>query len=292
MGVLNFFVNEKATLEILDLREIDEVAKKYPPNSDGSPSVSPTTADWNQMGKLADMFEDVGEAMQGDILNKTLNESGLVKFSEVSLSGSKKTFEVQFNPSDLQIEGHGGGRIMTTSAYNNNGSEQDTDSSGNVRMMPVPIHISLNVKLLFDNMNANECFLSAKTNIAPSEVGKSLVRGALNAAGKRSKKSVQQEVEGLIAALRSPYTRCITFNWGDISYTGVLNRVSAQYTMFNSSGEPVRAVVQLSLVCADQKVSAHSLGTWQNAYDGAFGKGSNSLVSWTQRAGNLFNFGK
>ena len=31
MGALNFFVNEKAVLEILDLREIDEVSKKNPP---------------------------------------------------------------------------------------------------------------------------------------------------------------------------------------------------------------------------------------------------------------------
>ena len=77
-----------------------------------------------------------------------------------------------------------------------------------------------------------------------------------------------------------------------MSYTGILNRVSAQYTMFNSSGIPVRAVVQLSLICADESISPNSLGSWQNAYETAFKGGSKSLVSWTQRAGSLFNFSK
>ena len=77
-----------------------------------------------------------------------------------------------------------------------------------------------------------------------------------------------------------------------MSYTGILNRVSAQYTMFNSSGIPVRAVVQLSLICADESISPNSLGSWQNAYETAFDGGSKSLVSWTQRAGSLVNFSK
>ena len=109
---------------------------------------------------------------------------------------------------------------------------------------------------------------------------------------KESTKEQLQEVEGLIAALRSPYTRCITFNWGDMSYEGVLNRVASQYTMFDSSGEPVRAVVQLSLICADEKVSPNSLGSWQDAYDTAFGGGSKSLVNAGQKLGSLLNIGR
>ena len=39
MGIQNFFVNEKAILEIMDLREIEDVAKKNPPNA---PNIVPT----------------------------------------------------------------------------------------------------------------------------------------------------------------------------------------------------------------------------------------------------------
>ena len=76
-----------------------------------------------------------------------------------------------------------------------------------------------------------------------------------------------------------------------MSYEGVLNRVASQYTMFNTSGEPVRAVVQLSLICADQNVNPHSLGSWQKAYNSAFGAG-NSLVNAGQKVGSLLNIGK
>lgn len=288
MGIQNFFVNEKAILEILDLREIEEVKKQNPPNADGSPSTALSLTDLSQMENLVNKVGDF--TTQSDFLEQTILGSGLNNLSGITLQGSKKQFQVQFNPSDLQIEGHGGGRMATTAF--NNVDEDGRSTAGVIDFKPVPIHINLNVKLLFDNMNANECFLSAKTNIAPSEMLKSVIKTGLTAAGKNRKMTVQQEVEGLIAALRSPYTRCITFNWGDMSYTGVLNRVSAQYTMFNSSGIPVRAVVQLSLVCADETVSPNSLGRWQDEYEKAFGAGSKSLVSWTQRAGSLFNFSK
>ena len=288
MGIQNFFVNEKAILEILDLREIDDVRKQNPPNADGSPSTALSMTDLSQLDTLTNMVGDF--TAQSDVLEQTIRGSGLNRLSGITLKGSKKQFQVQFNPSDLQIEGHGGGRMATT-AFNNT-DEHGRSGPAAIDFKPVPIHINLNVKLLFDNMNANECFLSAKTNIAPSEMAKSLIKTGLSAAGKNRKMTVQQEVEGLIAALRSPYTRCITFNWGDMSYTGVLNRVAAQYTMFNSSGIPVRAVVQLSLVCADETVSPNSLGRWQDEYEKAFGDGSQSLVSWTQKAGSMFNFSK
>ena len=288
MGALNFFVNEKAVLEILDLREIDEVSKKNPPNADGLPSTSLTMTDLSKMEEIASSVGDF--ATQSDVLEQTILGNSLQNVSGLNVHNSKKQFQVQFNPSDLQIEGHGGGRMATTSF--NNSNAKDKNGSGSIDFIPVPIYISLNVKLLFDRMDPNDCFLSAKTNVAPSEMGKSLIKTGLNAFGKNKKMTVQQEVEGLIAALRSPYTRCITFNWGDMSYTGILNRVSAQYTMFNSSGIPVRAVVQLSLICADESISPNSLGSWQNAYETAFDGGSKSLVSWTQRAGSLLNFSK
>lgn len=283
MGIKNFFTNEKAILEIFDMRELAEVTKETIPGSDSKESPQ-TITDSSAMSN----FKKTLGGNQLDAVNSFMQKRELINPKQFNLSGTKKQFEVQFNPSDLQIEGYGGGRVATTT-YNNSGDDDKTKPG--VVMMPMPVYVKMSVKLLFDRMDPSDSFLSAKTNIAPSELGKSVVKNVVKAATGK-KLTVQQEVEGLIAALRSPYTRCITFNWGDMSYQGVLNRVASQYTMFNSSGEPVRAVVQLSLVCADEKVSPNSLGAWQNAYEKAFGKGSTSLVNVGQKVGSLFNIGK
>lgn len=279
MGVANFFKNEKAILEILDLRGIQTATVHTVPGSDSKLPITPETSD-----RYRSMFS--GNAL--DTFDKLSSEWMYRELKD--FKGTKKKFEVQFNPNELNIEGYGGGRIATT-AYNNSGDKSKNVSS-NIVMMPMPVYIKLTVKLLFDRMDPSDSFLSAKTNIAASELARSAVKNTVKAASKKTKLTIQQEVEGLIAALRSPYTRCITFNWADMSYEGVLNRVASQYTMFNTSGEPVRAVVQLSLICADQNVNPHSLGSWQKAYNSAFGAGSSSLVNAGQKVGSLLNIGK
>lgn len=319
MGVQHFFVNEKAIIEILDLREMGEVSKEILPVSDGegkggsSPkilggsSLSKSASGWLGSSTAAAFTSNVG-SMASDTMNQL--QSALTRFpaeglattparDRMTMKGVKKTFEVQFNPADIQISGMGGGRVATT-AYNT-ADDQDRKVAGSITYGPAPVRINFNVRLFFDRMDANESFLSAKLNIAPSEMVKSAAQLAKTGINKVSQKlgkdsgnqsfSVQQEVEALMAALRSPYTRTISFYWGDMVYCGVLNRVSAQYVMFNSAGEPVRAYVQLSLICADKEVSPSSLGAWEHAYNGAFSK-DQSLVGWTQKVGSVLNFSK
>ena len=69
----------------------------------------------------------------------------------------------------------------------------------------------------------------------------------------------------------------------------MLNRVSSQYTMFNTTGEPIRAVVNLSIVCMDSKIDAGNMGVWEKVYTEAFGS-DQSLVNTTQKVGSLLNF--
>lgn len=283
MSAKNFFVNEKAVIEILDLREFGNLIERQVPSADKA------AASYLNDNALKNMAQSP-EATSGmlDLLNNA--EISLKKLSgldTLTMAGTKKTFEVQFNPSDLHLEGYGGGRIATTVYNKDDGS---SGGSGNIVYAAAPVNINLSVKLLFDRMDASESFLSAKTNIAVSELAKSAVSTALKKANK--KLTVQQEVEGLVAALRSPYTRKISFCWGDLCYTGVLNRVASQYTMFNTAGEPVRAYVQLSLICADESVSDASMGQWEQAYEKAFNGGSKSMTDWTQKAGSVLNFSK
>jgi len=97
-------------------------------------------------------------------------------------------------------------------------------------------------------------------------------------------------VEGFIGALRNENTRLITFNWGKLCYSGVLRRVGAEYTMFNVTGEPVRAKVGLTIMCADVKEWPNSVAVWQERYKNSYLGGSESGVKASQKLGSLLNF--
>ncbi len=93
-----------------------------------------------------------------------------------------------------------------------------------------------------------------------------------------------------MAILCQESTRYVEFCWGTLVYRGIVNRISASYTMFSVSGQPVRATVELSMVLADEGVSESNMGDWQKHYEAAFTGGSFSLVSASQKAGRLLTF--
>ena len=96
MGALNFFVNEKAILEILDLREIEEVKKQPPPHADGSPGATLSMTDLSRVEALTSAVGDFSAS--SDFLEQTILGSGVQNLSSVTLRGAKKQFEVQFIP--------------------------------------------------------------------------------------------------------------------------------------------------------------------------------------------------
>ncbi len=190
-----------------------------------------------------------------------------------------KQFMVQFNPSELSISGYGGGMVQ----------KMDYTQGGKTSFEEANAQISLSVKLIFDKADTQDAFMADKWNASPTALAANAVKAAKSLAGK-SNHSVQTEVEGFVAALYSPRTREITFGWGNMSYTGILNGVSARYTMFNVQGIPIRAEVTLSMLCVDKVVSEGSMGSWEAGYNKAFGQGSSSYVNAAQKVGNLLNF--
>ena len=100
-------------------------------------------------------------------------------------------------------------------------------------------------------------------------------------------------MEGFIGAIRNEYTRIITFHWGEMNYSGVLRSVRAVYTMFNITGDPVRATVDLSITCADSEIMPRSLYMWKDLYIKAYSDeardGGKSYVKASQKVGGLLN---
>ena len=182
-----------------------------------------------------------------------------------------KRFHVQFNPNDLSLSGYSGGLVQKID-YNK--------EKGGVSFDSVDVNINLSVRLIFDQVTAQNAFFEGKftPSITMNIKG---IKDALSGTDKGTK--VQTQVEGFIAALRNKYTRKVTFNWGKLSYTGTLKNVNAQYVMFNVQGEPVRAYVVIGMILVDgdtQKKDPLTASTWKARYKKSFSK-SESLNNWT-----------
>lgn len=195
--------------------------------------------------------------------------------SSVANAADKK-FQVQFNPSELQIYATNlkVDKADTRTIDDNNRALSDSALSSTVE---------LTVNLIFDHVNIYDAFMMDKVGL--SATGLTNAASAIaSAAGKTW--TVQTEVEGLISALRNKYTRSITFMWANFSFVGVLRNVNAQYTMFSVSGRPIRAKVMLRL---RQEINTKTLNSWQDDFDKAFGGDTTNLVSFEQNISSLIN---
>ena len=186
-----------------------------------------------------------------------------------------KYFKVQFNPSELQLNGIAGYESVQNAVAQNKNKRTYTDS-------PKKPTITLSVNLYFDQMNHADAFMMDKFRSGAS------VETVTNAIALLSGKeySVQPQVEALIGALRNNYTRDITFYWGKFSFSGHLSDIRANYTMFSTSGRPVRAQVLLRM---HQELDPELVSTWYSDFAQSFQGGSKSLTSGLQKVGNLLN---
>ena len=209
-----------------------------------------------------------------------------------------KRFTVQFNPSEIQLSGYGGG-MYSKLDYTTEGDGINFES-----MNP---RITLTVNLIFDEADPLNAFMGDKFKISASNIFKNAVVQSSDLIqtnlskylSRNGKETVQDKAEAFTAALRNEGTRIITFKWGDMCYTGTLIRVSVQYTMFDTSGTPVRAIVTLSMVCLDLAGKATALESdpmvqeWLGYYKKAFSNstfGLGSVATSAQKVtGNILN---
>lgn len=104
--------------------------------------------------------------------------------------------------------------------------------------------------------------------------------------------SVKEDVEAFIAALREERTREVEFSWGKMLYCGIMNMVDVTYTMFSKAGRPVRAEMNVSMLCVDEGLAAGEESSWSKHYKDAFNE---SVVlgglgqKLTQVTNNLIN---
>jgi len=176
-----------------------------------------------------------------------------------------KQFTVQFNPSSLKLRASGGGysEIRNFAVDSNNADKADISLSYGT----VPFSVTMEVDLVFNKVDPNDAFIEVLPSAATI---KGAYKSVANLVGKNSSYSIQNEIEGLIAATRVFHTCLMSFNWGKMCYSGVLQSLNADYTVFNPKGEPVAGTVHLSMILIDEGTNELDLGKWYEAYQEAF----------------------
>ncbi|MBO6137691.1 MAG: hypothetical protein J6O71_03675 [Lachnospiraceae bacterium] len=292
----NLGITEKAILEIIDLRDRQVEQNDAVRVVMGSAGDNLLVDGGNGNNKQTHMSAGIVQDELENQADQALGGKGKIqdrknRSHQVNryLNAKAKYFTVQFNPNSLRLSGHSGGLVRKT-AYN--AAERRHGTGGKLDYGPGKTYIELGVSLLFDKVDPQDAFLGDKLAPSLTNMGKGIAKAGMKLAGKK-KNTVQPEVEALIAALRNENTRLITFHWGQISYPGVLKSVTANYVMFNVSGEPIRATVDLSMTCADDEIMPRSLDMWQNLYREAFRDeaeaGGKSYVKTSQKVGGLLN---
>lgn len=181
--------------------------------------------------------------------------------SDIATFHEPKYFKVQFNPSELQIDS----ALESETKQDAQSSDQSKRVVTDSVLKPT---VTLSVTLHFDDMNKTDAFRSSflTSGLNPVSLATNVI--SLATSGTRS---VQPHVDALLAAICNSYTRYITFCWTDFYFTGQLVNVDAQYTMFSSSGVPIRAAVSLRI---QQELDPNNLTGWYKNLNTAFGGGS------------------
>ena len=196
---------------------------------------------------------------------------------DVATFKEPKYFKVQFNPSELQING----ALEPEEKQDAQSSDQSKRVLIDSVLKPA---ITLSVNLYFDEMNKADAFRSTylNPNLNVADVATNLASVITSLKG--DVRSVQPQVEAILGAICNSYTRYITFCWTDFYFTGQLTHVNAQYTMFSTSGIPIRAVLSLRI---QQELDPANLTGWYKNLDSAFG--GSGVGSILNSVGNLLN---
>lgn len=239
-------------------------------------------------GKLQNVkmqMEDVTDTFVGSTLKKGMADK---------IQGQK--FTVQFNPSSIRMSARGGGRVPVSNFV----KDENGVTKATVEFKELDPYISVSFTLIFDAFNQADAFMEERFTLGATTLAKNVATAAITGAGKEF--SVRPVVEGFLAAIRDEDHRNMIFQWGKLTYAGVLNSVSGKYTMFNTKGEPIRAEINISMLMGGAEGSSSSnagyLYYWKKRYkeiinDNAKMDGDNAssmdLGTVKQQFSNLLN---
>ncbi len=147
-------------------------------------------------------------------------------------------FVVQYNPNSIRLETIAGSQEYKQNTQN---GLKYADEIKALKNNDTNTYMSF--QLVFDDMSIRDAYM-LDTGSLLSNTAKDLVKDAVTGKGEHS---VSKQVDMLIAALAKAPTRQMIFFWSNMCFRGELTRANARYTMFNTKGNPIRAVVDMTL---------------------------------------------
>lgn len=195
-------------------------------------------------------------------------------------AGDYVPIQLQYNPSSIQVSTMKG-TILNRGA---GGGAENT-----YQQWKVPVQTMMSVDLIYDDMNIMDAFnMENLVSIsAVRDVGKQMAQKEF---------SVRPLVEALVGAMLKSESQRVVFVWNEMAFDGSLVSVDTAYTMFNRSGEPIRAKVSIQIFQqngSEEEGTQENLDYWKQAYNKLFqsnymGGGSNAEKNWN-KASNFIN---
>ena len=146
--------------------------------------------------------------------------SSFTSMKNVAKQEGYHVMEVKYNPSRIRIQSHGGNQLMPGPA----------GAGANMQMQStIPAMTTMQVELLFDDMNKQDAFMMEKFSDVSAGAIVSDISGVVkNVIGDGY--TVQREIEGIIALITQSETRQVVFYWGDMAFAGEVIGIEAKYT--------------------------------------------------------------
>lgn len=269
---------EKAIIEIED-RRIKEDINVVETESRKASSVAGIGQISDKLSEVTSKVKETTASVAGQF--PFVNEITKLQQKAATTGIKKKRFQVKFNPGQLSFSAIGGSRIEKKDYVKKEGQVD-------ISFQEMKPRIQMNLQLVFDDYERSEAFMLEKfTDVAAA------ARTGINAAvtaGTGKTYSVRPQVEGFMGALRNSHTRKFNFYWGKMKYCGEINEISAEYTMFSTDGNPIRANVNIGILLVDGDLSYQYMGQWMESYLAVFGKDEiTNAGSAMQNVGNLLN---
>ena len=221
----------------------------------------------------------ISEMTQGVLENANTDTSVYRISAGLTTAGlDVSVMQVQYNPSSLSIQANAQPIPFTY-------LQQNVDSNVPNQNLRPPM-VVLSVELIFDAMNPKDAFMMDKVRLSAGDVASGAA--AVVKEIKDKGYTVQPQTEGLLAALLRNDTRVVTFRWGDMAFTGQLYEVRADYTMFSTSGKPIRSKVLLNI--SQQVESNADITYWDKVLNKTFENSFNvEMKKPAQQLNNLLN---
>ena len=236
----------------------------------------------NRTEKAFSAVARMGQRLAAAASHATGQEADLSGLADIAEENDFVRVKVQYNPNTLRFSSRGGKSFNRYSGVGGNGS-------GQFQVDSVPYEVVLNMDLIFDDTVIADAFMMDSGSASPTGMVK---RGTSAILG--SDHSVQDISELFIAATTTAYSRIVCVVWNKTVFWGELCGVTVEYTMFNSSGNPIRSKVHLEIRQDSRGATTSSSASWVKSYDQMFKQAkklsaSKKQTSSSSMVSNIFN---